>query len=143
MGELYKKLFITRLTDNLRTLIAGGIPLIRALTISGDVVGNVVYQKAVLEAIESVRGGGTISAAFERNPEIPVLVTQMIRVGESSGRLDFILGSIARFYQKEVDSMVESLVALIEPILIIVLGAGVALLMIAVLVPLYNLVGSI
>ena len=143
VGELYKKLFITRLTDNLRTLIAGGIPLIRALTISGDVVGNVVYQKAVLEAIESVRGGGTISAAFERNPEIPVLVTQMIRVGESSGRLDFILGSIARFYQKEVDSMVESLVALIEPILIIVLGAGVALLMVAVLVPLYNLVGNI
>ena len=142
-GELYKKLYMTRLTDNLRTLITGGIPLMRALAITGDVVGNVIYQKAVEDAIESVKGGSTISAAFERNPEIPVLVTQMIRVGESSGRLDFILGSIARFYQKEVDSLVENLVSLIEPVLIVVLGIGVALLMVAVLVPLYNLVGNI
>ena len=143
IGELYRKLYIARLTDNLKTLISGGIPLIRALSITGDVVGNVVYQKAVEEAIESVRGGGTISAAFERSPAIPVLVTQMIRVGESSGRLDFILASIAKFYQREIDSLVDNLVSLIEPVLIIVLGAGVALLMVAVLVPLYNLVGSI
>ena len=143
MGELYRKLFMARLTDNLQTLIAGGIPIVRALSITGDVVGNVVYKAAIERAIESVKAGSTISAAFEATPEIPPLVTQMIRIGETSGRLDFILQSIARFYRKDVDSVLENIVALIEPALIIFLGLGVGALVASVLVPLYNLVGSI
>lgn len=143
IGQLYRKLFMARLTDNLQTLIAGGIPIVRALTITGDVVGNVVYQKAIERAIESVKGGSTISAAFEGTPEIPALVTQMIHIGETSGRLDFILGSVARFYRKEVDSVLENLVALIEPALIVFLGICVGGLVASVLIPLYNLVGSI
>ena len=142
-GGLYTKLYITRLTDNLRTLIISGIPLIRALSITGDVVGNVVYQEAIQKAIESVKAGGTISGAFEKSPKIPFMVTQMIKVGETSGRLDFILQNITKFYQREVDSLLENLVSLIEPALIIVLGLGVGLLVAAVLVPLYNLVGGL
>ena len=143
IGQLYRKLFMARLTDNLQTLIAGGIPIVRALTITGDVVGNVIYQKAIERAIESVKGGSTISAAFEGTPEIPPLVTQMIHIGETSGRLDFILGSVARFYRKEVDSVLENLVALIEPAMIVFLGVAVGGLVASVLIPLYNLVGSI
>ncbi len=143
VGELYRKLFMTRLTDNLRTLIISGIPIVRALEVSRDVVGNVIYQKAIEEAIESVKAGSTISAALEKTPEIPVLVTQMIRVGEASGRLDFILGSIAKFYQREVDSALESLVALIEPALIVFLGVGIGVLVASIMVPLYNLVGAL
>jgi len=142
-GDLYKKLYMARFTDNLRTLIVGGIPILRALEVTRDVVGNAVYQRVITEAIESVKGGSTISSALEKSKHVPVLVTQMIRIGEASGRLDFILGSIAKFYQREVDSAVDNLVALIEPILIIGLGLGVAALVSAVLVPLYNLVGSI
>ena len=134
---------MARFTDNLRTLIVGGIPILRALEVTRDVVGNAVYQRVITEAIESVKGGSTISSALEKSKHVPVLVTQMIRIGEASGRLDFILGSIAKFYQREVDSAVDNLVALIEPILIIGLGLGVAALVSAVLVPLYNLVGSI
>lgn len=143
IGGLYRKLYMSRFADNLQTLIAGGIPILRALSITGDVVGNVVYQRAIEEAIESVKGGGTISAAFEKTKEIPVLVTQMIKIGETSGRLDFILANIAKFYQREVDTTVENLVALIEPALIIFLGLGIGVLVAAVMVPLYNLVGSI
>ena len=143
IGNLYRKLYMARLCDNLRTLIISGIPLLRALTITSDVVGNAVYQKALHNSIESVKGGGTISGAFEKTKEIPPMVTQMIKIGETSGRLDFILASITKFYQREVDSLLENLVALIEPILIIVLGLGVGLLVAAVLVPLYNLVGSL
>ena len=143
IGDLYQKLYMARLTDNLQTLIAGGIPILRALAISGDVVGNVIYQKAITDAIDSVKGGSTISAAFEKVPEIPVLVTQMIRIGETSGKLDFILTNIAKFYQREVDSLVENLVSLIEPALIIFLGIGVGVLVASVMVPLYNLVGNI
>lgn len=143
IGEIYRKLYMTRLTDNLRTLIMGGIPILRALSITGDVVGNIIYQKALMDAIESVKAGSTISGAFEKTKEIPLLVTQMIRVGEVSGRLDFILGSIAKFYQREVDAALENMVSLIEPALIIFLGVGIGILVASVLVPLYNLVGSI
>lgn len=143
LGDLYKKFYMARLSDNLQTLLTGGIPLLRALAITGDVVGNSVYKEALHLAGESVRGGSTISNAFERVPEIPPLVTQMVRIGEASGKLDFILKSISKFYQREVDSIVENLVSLIEPILILFLGAGVGLLVAAVLVPLYSLVGSL
>lgn len=143
VGVLYRKLFMARLTDNLQTLIGSGVPLIRALGIAGDVVDNVVYKTAVRDAIESVKGGSTISAAFEKTAAIPVLVTQMIKIGEASGRLEFILGNVAKFYQKEVDSSLENLVALIEPALIVFLGLGIGVLVTAVLVPLYNLVGAI
>lgn len=143
IGNLYRKLYMTRLCDNLRTLIISGIPLLRALTITSDVVGNAVYQKALHNSIESVKGGGTISGAFEKTKEIPPMVTQMIKIGETSGRLDFILNSITKFYKREVDSLLDNLVALIEPILIIVLGLGVGLLVAAILVPLYNLAGSL
>ena len=143
LGELYRKLYMARVTDNLRTLIVGGIPILRALQITRDVVGNSVYKKSLLDAEESIKGGGTISAAFERTPEIPVLVTQMIRIGETSGKLDFTLGSIARHYQRDVDSSLENLVALIEPTLIIFLGIGVGVIVAAIMVPLYSLVGSL
>ena len=143
VGTLYRKLFMARFTDNLQTLIRGGIPIVRSLTITGDVVGNIVYKRAIERAIEAVKAGGTISSAFENVPEIPPLVTQMIRLGETSGRLDSLLGSVAKFYQREVDSTLEHIVSLIEPALIIFLGAGIGLLVASVLVPLYNLVGAL
>lgn len=143
LGAIFQKLYMARFADNLHTLIIGGIPIIRALAISGDVVGNMVYQRAINNAAESVKGGGSISDAFEKNSDIPPLVTQMIRIGEASGKLDFILAKIAKFYQREVDSAFENLVSLIEPALIVFLGIGVGVLVAAVLIPLYSLVGSI
>lgn len=143
IGDLYQKLYMARFTDNLRTLIISGIPIVRALSISADIVGNAVYQRAIQNSLESVKAGGTISSALEKSREVPPLVTQMIRVGETSGRLDFILGSIAKYFQREVDANVENLVALIEPALIIFLGVGVGILVASIMVPLYNLVGSI
>ncbi len=138
-GTLFRKLYLTRLADNFSTLIRAGIPIIRALEITADVVGNRVYQKIVLDAAESVKAGNTVSSSFAKYRDIPVLVTQMIRIGEESGRLDFILSSTASFYQRDVDSMLENFVSLIEPVLIIMLGLGVGVLVAAVLVPLYNL----
>lgn len=143
IGGLAKKVYLARLTDTLSTLIAAGIPIIRALEITADVVVNRVYAAIVLDAAESVKAGNTISSSFEKHREIPPLVTQMIRIGEESGRLDFILKSSATFYQREVDSLLDNFVALIEPALIIFLGIGVALLVAAVLVPLYNLTSII
>ncbi len=139
IGGLLKKVYLTRLADNLSTLIVAGIPIIRALEITGDVVANRMYQRIINDATESVKAGNTISASFEKFPEIPPLITQMIRIGEESGKLDFILKSAAGFYQRDVDNLLENFVSLIEPALIIFLGLGVGVLVAAVLVPLYNL----
>ena len=143
VGGLYRKIFLARFADNFHTLIAGGIPAVRALQISGDVVGNAVYRAIIQEAAEAVRGGSTISEAFSRYEEIPHLLTQMMRIGEETGKLDQILSSLARFYRREVDSMVENLISLIEPALIIVLGLSVGVVVAAILVPLYNISGTI
>jgi len=143
VGDLYKKLFIARLADNLNILIASGIPILRAIEITRDVVGNLVFAHALEGAYKAVRGGGSISSAFKNTPEIPTLVTSMMRIGEATGRLDFILQKISKFYQQEVNSAVDNLVSLIEPILIVVLGLGIGFLLMSVLVPIYNLVGSL
>lgn len=139
IGGLLKKLALARMADNLATLIVAGIPIIRALQITADVVGNRVFAKIILDAAESVKSGNTISYSFEKYPDVPPLVTQMIKIGEESGKLDFILKSAAGFYQRDVDNLLDNFVSLIEPALIIMLGLGVGVLVAAVLVPLYNL----
>ncbi|MDO8500175.1 MAG: type II secretion system F family protein [bacterium] len=139
IGGLLKKIYLARLTDNLATLIASGIPIIRALQITADVVNNRVYTRIILDAAESVKSGNTISYSFEKYSDIPSLVTQMIKIGEESGKLDFILKSAAGFYRRDVDNLLDNFVSLIEPALIIMLGLGVGVLVAAVLVPLYNL----
>jgi len=142
IGGLYKKIYLARFTDNLGTLITSGIPILRALQITSDVVGNRIYQIAILNAVASVKDGNTIANALEVSPEVPQLVVQMIRIGEEAGRLDFILRSIAKFYSRDVDNLLENLVSLIEPALIIFLGVAVGGLVAAVLVPLYNLTNA-
>lgn len=139
IGTLYRKLYMARFADNLQTLLSGGIPVVRALEITAEVVGNEVYRLAVLESIESVKGGSSISASLAQHPDIPPLLSQMIRIGEETGRLDNILKNISRFYQKEVDSAVDNLVDLIEPLMILVLGGGVGLLVAAILMPIYSI----
>ena len=141
-GALYRKLYMSRIADNLQTLISGGIPVVRALEITADVVGSEVFRRIILDVIESVNGGSSISAALARHPDIPSLMSQMIRIGEETGRLDSILENLARFYRKEVDSLVDNLVNLIEPIMILLLGGGVGVLVASVLVPLYNISAS-
>ena len=142
IGTLYRKLYMARFADNLQTLLSGGIPVVRALGITAEIVGNEVYRLAVLESIESVKGGSSISASLAQHPDIPPLLSQMIRIGEETGRLDSILKNIGRFYQKEVDSAVDNLVDLIEPLMILVLGGGVGLLVAAILMPIYSITGQ-
>ncbi|MBI2451199.1 MAG: type II secretion system F family protein [Parcubacteria group bacterium] len=141
LGDLFRKIYLARFANSLGTLMTGGLPIIQAMQISADVVGNSVYKEIILSAGEAVRGGRFISAVFDVSPEIPPLVTQMIAVGEKTGKLDQILTSLAKFYRREVDAALDVLVSLIEPVLIVILGIGVGFLVAAVLVPVYNLAG--
>ncbi len=139
LKNLFQKLYLARFAENLSTLIKGGIPIIQALEITGDVVGNAIYEETIKRAGEEVRKGGDISSALKENKFIPNLVVQMIVVGENTGKLDSILVKIASFYQKDVDNMVNNMTALIQPILILFLGGAAGILVAAILLPIYNL----
>lgn len=144
LGNLFRKLYLSRIADNLDTMISAGIPIVRALQITGEVVGNRVYKDIIKEAEEGVKAGNSLSASFEKNPEyIPTILIQMIKVGEETGSLSSILKTLAKFYKREVDAAVDTIVGLIEPIMIVALGLGVGFLLASVLVPIYNLASGI
>jgi type IV pilus assembly protein PilC len=141
-GELLRKIYLARFSETLSTLTSSGIAISQSLEITADVVGNAVYKKIILEADESVRKGSTISAVFARHSEVLPMVTQMISIGEQTGKLDTILKQVASFFTDEVNRAFDNIVNLIEPILIVVLGAGVGILVAAILLPIYNLVNA-
>ncbi|MFA6969102.1 MAG: type II secretion system F family protein [Candidatus Paceibacterota bacterium] len=143
VGDLYQKLYLSRVADNFSTMLLSGVSVVEAIDITGSVVGNAAY-KTVLEGIAAdVKGGSSISDAFGKHPEIPGIMVAMTKVGEETGELGKILTTLAKFYNREVTNAVDTLVGLIEPIMIVLLGLGVATLLAAVLLPIYNLAGSI
>ena len=143
IGNLYRKLYLARIADNLDTTLSSGIPIVRSIEITGDVVGNKAYAKIMADAKEAVKGGSTLSGALDRHEYIPALLVQMIKVGEETGSLATILKTLAKFYKREVDDAVDTLVGLIEPIMIVALGLGVGVLLASVLIPIYNVAGGI
>lgn len=143
VGDLYKKLYLSRIADNFSTMLLSGVSVIEALDITGAVVGNAIYSEILKETAESVKGGASISDSFGRHAEIPGIMVAMVRVGEETGELGKILTTLAKFYNREVVNAVDTLVGLIEPIMIVLLGLGVGTLLAAVLLPIYNLAGAI
>jgi type IV pilus assembly protein PilC len=143
VSSLYRKLYLSRFADNMNTMLMSGIPMVQALELTSSVIGNRVYQRIFAEAVESVKGGKTLSDSLANNPhEIPGILTQMIKVGEEAGEVGSILKTVSNFYTREVATAVDSIVSLIEPAMIVFLGAGVAILLAAVLVPIYSIASS-
>ncbi len=136
---LYKKLYLSRLADNMNTMLQAGIPMVRALELTSDVVNNEVFRALLANAVEAVKGGKPMSEALESSGEIPGIMIQMMKVGEESGELGPIMKTMALFYSREVTNAVSTLVDLIEPLMIVVLGVGVAILLASVLVPIYSI----
>ncbi|MEI8103560.1 MAG: type II secretion system F family protein [Candidatus Moraniibacteriota bacterium] len=144
MGSLMRKLYIARFADNMGALLGSGIPMVRSLTTVADVIGNDRYKSIIDEVGREVQAGGSMSTAFARYPEhIPGIVVQMIQVGEETGEMEQILKNTSEFYTQETDVMAKNMVALIEPIMIIFLAVGVAILVFSVILPIYNVVGQI
>lgn len=143
LGSLYKRLYLSRISDNLSTMLESGIPMVRAIELTGSVVGNRVYEEILVKTSEDVKGGSSISAAFQKHPEIPGIIVQMMRVGEESGELGKILKTMSLFYRREVNNAVDTLIDLIEPAMIVLLGLGVGSLLASVMIPIYNIAGSI
>ncbi|MEK9182529.1 MAG: type II secretion system F family protein [Patescibacteria group bacterium] len=144
VGNLYKQLYLSRIADNMNIMLSSGVQILRVIDITGDVVGSYVYKEILKKVADGVKSGLALSVAFEKyNEEIPPIMVQMIKVGEETGSLGVILKTLADFYKREVDNAVDTLVGLIEPVMIVVLGLGVGLLLVSILVPIYNLAGGI
>lgn len=143
VGVLYEKLFLTRICDNLSTMLASGISMVQALEVTAEVVDNDVYREIVNNTLIDVKGGRSFADAIGEYPEIPGILSQMSRVGEETGKLGDILTTLSTFYQREVNNTVDTLIGLIEPAMIVMLGLGVGVLLASVLMPIYNITGAI
>ncbi len=142
IGPLYQKLYLSRIADNMNTMLASGIPMVRALELTKNVVNSPSYLKAIDKSIEDVKSGGALSDAFSKHPQFPTILIQLVKVGEETGNLGTILGTLAKFYRREVSNAVDTLVGMIEPIMIVALSVGVGFLLASVLIPIYNVSSS-
>jgi type IV pilus assembly protein PilC len=140
LGRIMQKLYLARFTGALGTLLASEVPVIRSLKIARDTLGNRVYEKIVDEVIGAVESGSSIGEALGKYPRIPLMVSNMISVGEKSGELPQALEIIHNYYSREVDEAMRNFTGLLEPIIILAVGIGVGMLLVAVLMPVYRLV---
>jgi type IV pilus assembly protein PilC len=142
-GDLILKTCVSRFARTFGTLITSGVPVLRALEIVSETSGNRVISDTVVRASQAIKEGEKISTPLFGSKIFPVMVTQMIAVGEETGRLDQMLTKVANFYDDEVDNTLKGLTSLIEPLMIVGLGLIVGFIAISVISPIYSLVGSL
>ena len=142
-GEINRKGAIARFTRIFGTLIKSGVPILEALSVSSNAIGNLVISKAVLGAKTKIKEGQSISGPLAASGVFPPMVTQMIMVGEESGELEEMLVNVAKFYDQEVDRTVEKLTAIIEPLMMVFIGLIIGTMIIAMYLPIFNMVNLI
>jgi len=143
IGTIVQKIALARWSRTLSTLVQAGVPIMLALEITGETAGNVVIARAMADVIESVKGGGTISAPLRKAPVFPTMVSHMVGVGEETGALETMLAKIADFYEDQVDAAVKSLTSILEPVMIVVVGGMVGFIVISMYLPLFKVYDSI
>jgi len=142
--NILKELYVTRFAESLRVLIQGGIPIAQAIEIAGHTIGSAAYGEALHQIATAVRQGESLSQAIARESRLfPPLVSQMVAVGESTGRLEELLERVAQFYTREVNSSLNNLVELVQPLLMVAIGVLVGLLFASILIPIYDLARSL
>jgi len=142
-GQLMRKSAVAKFSRTLSTLMQSGVNIIDALTITSKTAGNKVLERAIKNSIISISQGETITAPLEESKVFPPMVIQMINVGEKTGNMDEMLSRVADFYDEEVDAAVESLTALIEPLMTVVMGVVVGALLVAMYLPMFDIIGKI
>jgi len=143
VGSIVKKINIARFARNISSLLKTDIMIVKSFQVTANVLGNLHYRNAVLDMSEQIKKGEKLYDTIQKYPKLfPPVVQQMIDVGEETGELDSILMELAEFYEGEVDQIMSDLPALIEPLLILVLGVGVGGIAVAVIMPMYSLSSS-
>jgi type IV pilus assembly protein PilC len=143
VGPLFTKLYMARFSRTGATLVGSGVPLLQMLNITAQAVNNVLISETILAASEKVKGGKALSDSLMGNPYFPDLVPNMIHIGEQSGALETMLGKCADYFEKEVDTQIKNISTLVEPVLMIVMGIVAFMIVAAVLLPIYGLVGHV
>jgi len=139
INNLFRKLYLSRFSDNMNTMLLSGIPMLRGLELTSKVIGNEIYKGIMERALEGVKSGSSLSDSLSKEKEMPGILIQMIKIGEETGQLGNILKTLSNFYRREVINAVDTVVGLIEPIMIVTLGLGVGILLSSVLIPIYNI----
>lgn len=141
-GNIFKYIYIVRICRSLDTLLKGGVPISRGLEVVRDVVGNKVYFDILSNTIKEVSEGNSIAEGFSASDDIPVMVYQMIGVGEEIGKLEEILEKISEFYSREINNSVKNLASMIEPLIMVFLGLAVGFFVAAIILPMWQLSSS-
>lgn len=142
IGRLFMKVYMARFTRVSSTLVGSGMPLLKMLNTAGDAIGNVHIAESLKKAAEQVKGGKSLSESLAGDPNFLDLVPQMIQTGEQSGALEGMLDKVATYYEKEVDNEIKTVSTIIEPVLMITVGIIALIVVAAVLLPIYSLVGK-
>ncbi len=142
-GDLIKKVCIARFSRTFGTLVRSGVPMLSALDVVKDTAGNAVLSLSVDKISTEVRQGGSVSKPLARDPLFPPMVTQMVAVGEETGRLDEMLGKVADFYDVEVENSVEALTSLLEPIMVVGIGGIVGSVVVGMYLPIFTVINQI
>ena len=143
LGELLLKLAVARVTRTLATLLTSGVEIIESMTITAKTSGNAIIEDAVMKSRALVQEGKPLWESWEETKQFPYMVTQMVSVGEQTGSLSTMLGKVADFYDEEVDQAVSALISLMEPIMILFLGGLVGSIIVAMYLPLFDIIGKV
>jgi type IV pilus assembly protein PilC len=143
LNKIIMKVAIARFARTFSALMSAGVPVLEALNVTAHAVGNVVYENALIEAANGVKGGTTLSSIIDKNPLFPAIVAQMLTVGEETGQTDVVLVKVADFYEEEVDVAIDGLSAIIEPVMIVLMGSMVGLIAASVMGPIAGLAQNI
>ena len=142
VGRIIRGVSLTTFIRNFGLLIAAGVPILDAISIVSDVIGNWVYKKALLQTHLGIERGLTLSAQLEASGAFPKIISQMFRVGEETGKIDKVAFKLSDYFESEADHTVKNLTVLIEPVILLVLGVGVAFLVLSIILPIYQLTTS-
>ncbi len=143
-GTLIRQIASAKLARTLSSLVAAGVPIVRALRITANVVGNASFQRSLVDAADAVEKGTSLHESFSKHENVyPPLVIEMATVGEESGKLSEVFAELAEFYEEEVDQQLTSLSSIIEPVLMLVIGGIVGFFVISLMAPMYTLIGTI
>jgi type IV pilus assembly protein PilC len=135
-----RKVAVSRFTRTLSTLVSGGVAMLESLQITATTAGNVIIEKAILDARKAVAEGRSLNESLAETGQFPFMLTQMVSVGEATGTLDEMLAKLAEFFDEEVDAAVATLLSVLEPVLIIFVGLMVGTLIISMYLPIFSLI---
>ena len=142
-GMLLKKSYMAQFTRTFSSLVASGLPLMDVFRVAGGTIGNVLYEKEIEKMAEEIKAGQPISATLKKSKLMPKMVGQLAAVGEKSGNIDEVFDTLADFFDRDVDNITSNLSSLLEPVIMVVMGVGIGLVIVAIYQPIYGLVNAI